>query len=603
MNLFSYVKGKVAIVDVVNEYTNLKNAGLYLKAHCPFHNEKTASFTVSPHKEIFYCFGCHAGGDVIAFIAKIENCSPLEAVRHLATRYAINVPAELTMRDSREASVGKSEFHYTICGHAARWAHDQLMHTPQALDYLEKRGITQSSIAAFSLGYFPSKARTCAAFIEAMNRHHIVAQDLVEAAILVEGNRGLYCPFEDRIIFPISDHLGRCCSFGGRIFKSDDERPKYYNCHEHAYFSKGSILFGLDKGKKEIRARESVFLVEGYTDCIAMVQHDYHNTVATLGTACTEHHLEHLSRNASSLYVLYDGDAAGQQAVIRLGQLCWRYNLELYVVRLPSGDDPASLLGRGVSLDPFIAQATDIFGFLIESFGSNFNGKVLQEKMRLVGRILDLINRVESPIKRDILLQKASQTLGIELASLKNELRHARNKNNAAGRHDQARGVGAEAVDTPQAPPAVLEKKYDLDRKVFCAIMEDISLVCDARISALVAHFPEPLQSLLVKLANAVGHDDSLDFACFFDMLDREEQLVLAQITVEHQEPVPAAALWDLVAWLYKRHWKTMVHGMAVRLERLRKMNDNEAAQKLIDEFLDFKRRTLEKASSAGVKF
>ena len=170
------------------------------------------------------------------------------------------------------------------------------------------------------------------------------------AGILSESKNALYSPFEDRIMFPITDNLGRFCGFGGRTFMPQDERPKYYNSKENNFFTKGSLIFGLNVAKRDIQHKEIVFVVEGYMDCIAMAQHGYTNTVATLGTACTLEHLKQLSRYASYVYVLYDGDAAGQSAILRLTELCWNVNMDLKVIRLPRQEDPASFLAKGKAL-------------------------------------------------------------------------------------------------------------------------------------------------------------------------------------------------------------------------------------------------------------
>ena len=380
MNLFSYIKTKVSIIDVVNEYTHLKRAGLYYKAHCPFHHEKTASFTVSPGKEIFYCFGCHANGDVISFIAGMEHCSPLEAVKHLADRYHVEMPSELMLEEA-DIDIKKRDGYFHVCKTVASWCNEQLMSNPPVLTYVQSRGINQASINAFMLGYFPGGIKSIKLLLQSMGAENIMASDLLEAHILQEGSRALYSPFEERIIFPIKDHLGRFCGFGGRIYKSDDTRPKYYNSRESPNFEKGSLLFGLDLAKKSIKESETVFLVEGYTDCIAMVQHGYPQAVATLGTACTLEHLKHLSRYASAVYVVYDGDAAGQQAMLRLAELCWQCSMDMYTIILPSQEDPASLLVSGKSLAPYVAQAQDIFSYFMASLGENFGAKTSAGKI------------------------------------------------------------------------------------------------------------------------------------------------------------------------------------------------------------------------------
>ena len=333
MNLFSFIKAHVSILDVVGGYSSLKKAGLYWKGNCPFHNEKTASFTVSPHKEIFYCFGCNSGGDVISFIEKVENCSPIEAANHLIERYKLTPPENLKLSSS-EVDTQVRDNYYDLCKAVSVWAHGHLLKNPTLLNYAQKRGISKESIVQFSLGYFPAGLAAVKGLIAKMQEQQFMPKDLLDANILSEGKTVLYSPFEDRLLFPIQDHLGRFCGFGG-IFKPHDQRPKYYNSRENEFFQKGSILFGLNNAKKNIQELEHAFLVEGYTDCIAMVQHGHKNTVATLGTACTPEHLKQLARYAKTLYVVYDADKAGHNAMLRLTELCWQVSLDLKVIYLP----------------------------------------------------------------------------------------------------------------------------------------------------------------------------------------------------------------------------------------------------------------------------
>src|SRR5579859_5964285 len=346
MNLFSFVKSQVFILDVINEYVTVKKAGIYYKGTCPFHSEKTASFTVSPHKEIFYCFGCHATGDVIAFIAQIEHCSQKEAADHLIDRHGIEVPAHISIERETSQEHNQKKRYFELCDLAAEWAHKNLETNPQALSYFTNRGFTKQTLQLFNVGYFAGGQNGIKNLINFVGQHQFLIDDLLEAHILVQGKQVRYSPFEERLLFPIKDNLGRSCGFGGRIFKEGDERAKYYNSHENQFFTKGSLFFGLHMAKQSIQERASAFIVEGYTDCMAMVQHGYSNTIATLGTACTLEHLKILSRYVHTVHVIYDGDQAGQKAMLRLAELCWEVNLELKVVCLPDKEDPASLLTK-----------------------------------------------------------------------------------------------------------------------------------------------------------------------------------------------------------------------------------------------------------------
>lgn len=587
MNLFSYIKSKVSIIDVVNEYTHLKRAGLYWKAHCPFHHEKTASFTVSPHKEIFYCFGCHVTGDVITFISRMENCSAVEAVKHLADRYHIDLPTDLMM-PQEDGSSKKRDSYFELCKCVAQWSHDQLAKSEHVLQYVQSRGINRQSINNFMLGYFPGGIRSIKLFLQAMSNSNIIAQDLIAANIILEGHHMMYSPFEERILFPIKDHLGRFCGFGGRIFKSDDTRPKYYNSREGPFFAKGSLLFGLDLAKRIVQESEAIFLVEGYTDCIAMVQNGYANTVATLGTACTQDHLRQISRYAQTVYVIYDGDRAGQQAMLRLAELCWQCSLDLYTIQLPESDDPASMFARGQALSPYIAKAQDIFSFFVSSMGSNFGSKPLQEKLRISERIVDILNHVDNQLKQDFLLQKAAKALDIPFDSLKREIMSETRKSRLVGQVEQKNDV-VFAEDKKEIEPSKLEKR------IFFAIINNIQLVNGQREEYLIRYFSEPLRTLLMRIKREKEDCPGLDFAQFFQMLEEDEKRIISKIMMEQEEQVSNETFDYLVAQFQKRHWKALAHDIAIQLEQAKKSRNTDEIQKLVTEFLELKKRVLEK--------
>ena len=201
----------------------------------------------------------------------------------------------------------------------------------------------------------------------------------------------------------------------------EDTRAKYYNSQDHPYFSKGTILYGFYQAKKYIQDTGTVYIVEGYLDCIALAQAEIPQTVATLGTACTAEHIKNLSRYAEKLYTVYDGDAAGQKAALRLTQLCWDVELEPYVIQLPTGEDPCSIVAQGNDVSNLVAQAVNIFEYFIQKTAENSNGAELslQEKMARIKAIIELICQVQDPIKQDFLLQKAAQACQVPYENLK----------------------------------------------------------------------------------------------------------------------------------------------------------------------------------------
>ncbi len=576
MNIFTFIKAKISILDTVSQYVALKKAGHYWKGQCPFHSEKTASFTVSPHRDIFYCFGCHAGGDVITFISQVEHCTQIEAAKIIADKFNLEVPETLSKDFDKKPDVKKRYF--ALCELVTQWCHEQLKKNASAQAYVANRAITDTTMNQFMVGYFPGTQKSIAALTKFISTHQFLLQDLFDAGIVQEGKTH-FSPFEERIIFPIANHLGNFCGFGGRVFKPGDDRSKYYNSKENDYFHKGSILFGLDKAKKEIQKKEAAFLVEGYTDCIAMVQAGYANTVATLGTACTVEHLKALSHHAHTLYVLYDADTAGRQASLRLATLCWQVNLEVKVVALTPGSDPASLLQQKNTLDQEIAQAQDIFVFFLNTLGENYANEPLQHKIQATRECLDVIRKIEDPLKRDILLQKAATIFGISLDLLKREL------------------IGAgQAIPkkVPQPDLEELETISSLEKKLMYGILNDTRLLEKPEIRNLLEYLPEPLKTIVDKLKSLSGQEEREVFGSFFDTLEQKERMLVHQLLLQDQEE-ESLDLENLITQLEKKYWKTMVTTTKMRLARAQASNDQAEVQMVVKEFLELKRRLLHK--------
>lgn len=589
MNIFSVIKSRVSILDVIREYASLKKAGNYWKGHCPFHSEKTASFTVSPHKEIFYCFGCHAGGDLITFITQIEQCTPLEAARHLAERYGIPVSFDQKEQFTQK-NTEKKQYH-DLCKLVAQWCHAQLLKSPSAMSYLQQRGIDIKMVKHFELGYFPGGLAQVNQFIKDMAKHTILADDLLQAHILAKGKQILFSSFEERIIFPITDHLGRHCGFGGRIFKPNDTRAKYYNSRENDYFIKGHLLFGLDKAKKSIQQTESVFLVEGYTDCIAMTQAGFTNTIATLGTACTATHLETLSRYAQQLFVVYDNDNAGNQAIMRIAELAWHASLELKVICLPKGEDPASFLQKKGNLSTLIQESPDIFTFLLNQLGTNFSTKTLQEKLGLIRKIIEILSKIEDPLKKDLLLSQAAHTLGVPLESLKGEL------NRAISHHKERELPSPSSVSAKNSEKKRLTATElpSLEKKIFFAIMSNIQIFNNKNEKYLINYLPHPLCDILKKLKVAKNTNETITFAQFFDMLDIDEKHFVSNLVLAGEENIQEQSFDHLLTELKRKHWKVIVKDIQTKLESARKQNQETEVKKILQDFLDLKKEIFEK--------
>lgn len=609
MNLFSFIKARVAILDVINEYVTLKKAGGYHKGTCPFHHEKTASFTVSPDKEIFYCFGCHLSGDAISFIAKIENCTQKDAAKLLAEKYNIDLPQNISFEASEKNTEDKNHY-FAVCKAVALWCHEQLLKNPSAQSYFQRRQFGKESFDYFTLGYFPSGNAAISDLLYSMKKQSILPRDLVEAHILAEGRTTLYSPFEERLIFPIKDALGRFCGFGGRTFKDHDTRPKYYNSHENEYFIKGSLLFNLDKAKKSIqdsikedksiRQKASrIFLVEGYTDCMAMTQYDLPNTVATLGTACTIEHLRQLSRYADYIYIIYDNDNAGQSAVLRIAELCWRVNLEVKVITLPQGEDPASFLINKGDMQALINGAQDIFLFFLAALGHDFLNKTLSQKIQTMRSFLTVINTIADPLKKDILLQKASKTFDIPFASIQQELERIQESSLAKASEDRPEDSRRILPDKPEQTEKNIVATHTeepiplLEKRIFCAIMNNMKLLDGENRQLLIKYLPSPLRGILAQLKATKEKNTALTFGYFFDTLNEREKQYVSKLLLEEDEIVDNAAFDKLLEQLQKKQWKIIVRNIKAQLTQAKQEGNADKVALILHDFVELQNKLL----------
>ena len=596
MTLFSYIKNHLAILDVIQDFVALKKAGLYFKGQCPFHKERTASFTVSPHKEIYYCFGCHSGGDVISFISIMERCSQLEAAHYLIDRFKLTIPPELLERNksNTSASTDERKQYWHICSLVANWCHTNALKNPAVLSYLRSRNISDASITQFKIGYFPQGKEAIQSLLRKAAEEHILLSDLLAANIIAQGKQHTYSPFEDRILFPIKDYLGNTCGFGGRIFKKGDERPKYYNSREHAHFDKGSLLFGLDTAKKSISESASVFLVEGYTDCIAMVQHGYPNTVATLGTACSMNQVKMLSRYGETMYLLYDGDNAGQQAMLRLAQNCWHADMELIQIPLPQGMDPATYLNQYGTLKALMSQKQDIFSYYINSVTANFTSQTLQQKMKIARKLIALIGELDDQLKQDILLQKAAQTLDMPFESVKKELERSQE-------HPKTQKVEIEEEPTTERETPLSEDTEDaaeipeLEKKLFSVIINNVEQLRDEEVAYLTAYLTKPLPGLLTLLLRCKLENETSYFNDFFSRLKEEEKQLISQLTIEFHPYEHQHNLQHLFIQFQKNHWKRFVTDVKHKLESAKEQNNTQEITTILTRFQALKKKLLHK--------
>ncbi len=414
---------RVDIVEIIDERVPLKKAGRDFVACCPFHTEKTPSFSVSPAKQFYYCFGCNAHGTVIGFLMDYAHLDFVDAVQELADRAGVDIPREA----AGISDAGESQALYSVLAQASAFYARQLREHPDArlaIEYLKRRGVSGEVAAQFGLGFAPTGWDT---LVGEMRAAGIATSTLVGAGLAIEKESGgLYDRFRSRVVFPIRDRRGRTVGFGARALGSDE--PKYLNSPETAVFHKGRELYGFHEARQANRSIDSLYVVEGYMDVVALSQAGISNAVATLGTAATADHMLRLFRTTPRISFCFDGDAAGRRAAWRaVGTLMPLFHdgwIASFMF-LPEGEDPDSLVrARGAA--GFAAEAENALGlseFLFEQLALQVDLDTLEGCARLVEIARPLISPLKAPALQSLLIDRLGELSGINAAELTRMMR------------------------------------------------------------------------------------------------------------------------------------------------------------------------------------
>jgi DNA primase len=420
------VRDAADIVSVVETYTTLKRAGATYKALCPFHDEKTPSFTVNPEMQIYKCFGCGEGGDVFRFVMKIEGLNFPEAVEALAERTGVELERR-QRADAPEQPSHKKALLWVLSKSMA-WFEDRLAdpHSgAEAMEYLLQRGFSREIIRAWRLGWAPPRSGELTEHLirESGGKRAEVLRYAVEAGVLRQGEDGdTYEFFRGRIMFPILDLQGRAVGFGGRILREDPARPvgKYVNTPETPLFSKSRVLYGLHAAAKEIRLSRTAVVVEGYTDVIMCHQHGLRNVVATLGTALTRDHVRLLRRHAETVVARFDDDEAGAKATDRAIRTFVAEDMPLRVIRSEGIKDACEFLpqrGPEAFLEE-MEEAEDAFSYHLRRELQSQEPRSIDEKEAAVRQAMEVVNLSPNAMKREMLRRQVAALAGVPEATL-----------------------------------------------------------------------------------------------------------------------------------------------------------------------------------------
>lgn len=425
------VRSAADMVQIISSYVPLKKKGQNYWGCCPFHGEKTPSFAVNPGKSMFYCFGCHEGGDIFKFVMKIENCGFMDAMKLLAARYGIPIPekqktaAEVVREKQRDSIYNANDL-------ASKFFQACLTKTAygeEALAYLAGRGIGDDVIARFGIGY---ALNNFTALVVSLGKRGCTPQLLEQAGLAARGRSGYYDKFRNRVIIPIRDPRGRIVGFGGRVL--DDSKPKYLNTGETQWFNKRRLLFGLDIAAKAIRSSRQAVVVEGYMDAISLHAAGFANVVASMGTAFSQEQARLLARLADEVIFCYDSDNAGRNASVRAVSIARAAGLRVRVAGVPDGKDPDEYVRHygKAAFGEVLSAAQEGIEFQIDETILQNNVTNLAGKVEAVSNILPFLLECKSEIEVAEHIRKLAQRLTIDEGLIAGEYRKAARKGNSS---------------------------------------------------------------------------------------------------------------------------------------------------------------------------
>ncbi len=530
------------IEEVVGQYVTLKRSGSNMFGLCPFHGEKTASFSVAPDKGIYYCFGCHKGGGVVNFMMEVEGLSYPDAVRSLAKRAGMEVPED----EQYQSRYRQQERLWALMKEAGRFFHEQL-YAPagkQCLDYVRQRGLSKSIVTRFGIGYAPDSWN---ALVDAMRKKGYTDQELRDADLVGEKNGRVYDRFRNRLMFPIIDVRGNVIGFGGRVL--DDSKPKYLNSNETLIFNKRKNLFGLNLAKKT--KETSMILVEGNIDVVALHQYGFDNAVASLGTSLTEEQVSLLSRYTEQVILTYDSDEAGQRAAQRAIPMLEKAGIRVKVLQMKDAKDPDEFLKK-FGADKFkllLEGCSNRVEYQLNAIAGKYDIREDEQKIRFIHEAADLICTLGSAVQREIYSARIAEAAKISEEAVKIEVGKAYKRRLAREKKKQER-IDLEPARAVQ--PKARTIRYD---NIKSAMAEENMIALALREPALLDQVSDlAAEDFSVALLGRVydqilrRHSQGLDVSLgVLSELTEEEMSHVAGICQRQEGPVDERAFRDCV--------------------------------------------------------
>ena len=563
------------IEDVVGRYVNLRRSGANLFGLCPFHGEKTASFSVAPDKGIYYCFGCHKGGGVINFQMEVEGLSYPDAVRVLANRVGMEVPED----EQYQSRYRQQERLWALSKEAARFFHSQL-YSPvgkPALEYALGRGMSKSILTTFGVGYAPDSWDN---LVKAMRGKGYTDEELKESGLVSvsQKNGNIFDRFRDRLMFPIIDVRGNVIGFGGRIIKKDSDAAKYLNSPETLIFNKRKNLFGLNLAKKSKAG--FLILVEGNIDVVTLHQYGFDNAIASLGTSLTEEQAALMTRYAEQVILIYDGDKAGQNATQRAIPILEKAGLQVKVLQLKDAKDPDEYLKK-FGADKFkllLEGSSNRVEYQLNAIARKYDIREDDQKVKFINEATDFISTLSNAVQREIYGHRVAEAAGISYDALKLEVNKAYKRRIAREKKKQER---IDLAPAQAHQPKSREIRYEnmksamAEEGVLGLIMKDAALLDQAE-QLKAEEFSSPLLGRVyeqLRLRHKQGLEVNL--AVLAD-LTPDEYSHIAGIIQRQQGPVNEQALADCIRVIRGEHQSSKVSSEDELMARRDKLKERK---------------------------
>lgn len=591
------VRQKTNIVDVVSQYVQLKKQGKNLFGLCPFHEEKTPSFSVTEDKQIFNCFSCHRGGNVFKFIMDIEDISFPEAVLKVADFSDISLPQDLATQKATADQSQAQQLRQLYQDVQVLYTHILLKTKigEPALDYLQNRQLDEQAINEFGLGFAPDQSDLLLNFLKT---RHVSRELMVRSGLFAQRQDGqLIDRFRNRVMFPIWDQSGRVIAFSGRLLTKSDNEPKYLNSPETEIFQKRDVLYHFAQAKREIRQTKTAYLFEGFMDVISAYRAGVTNGIASMGTSLTSDQLYLLSRAAQRLIICYDGDEPGQNAIADALKLVKERPFEIGVVMLPDGQDPDEYIkahGAEAFQQQLEGHVLTPVAFELRRLAGQYNFSVDNERLAYVQSALETLVTIESTVEQDLYLRQVADQANVDLTALKTEFTNAVRQYQRKERAKK-RQTRLTTQQTSSAPPilnVVLNRTEISERRLLNLAIGDPTL-CQQLIDQADFAFNNPqLQTLFENWQQYLQTDGQHDVAGFADFLTPDQQPLLMEVEMMPlPDEISDAEINDYIHNIQTAHLDQRLKNAQQQVKRAAEQGDGDAEMKWLNELLQLKRQ------------